>query len=88
MRAKVISPPYIHTVPEVLILEVLVPPLPVEEHLEADLTLVLLGRQALGRVVPLAAFAAVCRNWRPFAAVCRRLSQFADFAAFAAACSS
>ena len=39
-----------------LILEVLVPPLPVEEHLEADVALVLLGRQALGRVV---AFAAV-----------------------------
>ena len=55
MRAKVISSPYIHTVPEVLILEVLVPPLPVEEHLEADVALVLLGRQALGRVVALAA---------------------------------
>ena len=55
MRAKVISSPYVYTVPEVLILEVLVPPLPVEEHLLADLALVLLGRQALGRVVALAA---------------------------------
>ena len=41
--------------PEVLILEVLVPPLPDEEHLLADLALVLLGRQPLGRVVALAA---------------------------------
>ena len=39
----------------VLILEVLVPPVPNEEHLEADLALVLLGRQPLGRVVALAA---------------------------------
>ena len=39
----------------VLILEVAVPPVPDEEHLEADLALVLLGRQPLGRVVALAA---------------------------------
>ena len=41
--------------PVVLILEVLVPPVPDKKHLEADLALVLLGRQPLGRVVALAA---------------------------------
>ena len=38
-----------------LVLEVLVPPVPDEEDLLADLALVLLGRQPLGRVVALAA---------------------------------